>query len=305
MLQVIKNNYKLISNIVIIISLIFLSIYLYKHNLIVKIKIESILLFVSSFVILILGFIIEAYATYVFLRINKYDIQYKEAFILNGKFILAKYIPGKFGIVVGKASYLNSRYSYKSKDLIQKLIIYHILALFAALFVSYVNLYFILKQYYPLVIIIFPILLLTLIVFSFPRVQESTLRFMASILKLKFGKSINHLSIIYGFSILVLVWLLWCFGFYFLITSLGVSISISTGFFFAFAAVAGIVAIIAPGGIGVREGILVFGLVLYGVSKEIAISVCAFSRIWYLCGEIFMFLLAMLFSYMHRIFKIK
>lgn len=54
----------------------------------------------------------------------------------------------------------------------------------------------------------------------------------------------------------------------------------------------GLLAIIIPGGFGVREGIMVFYLVLLGIPLEIAGGIAVLARLWFIIGEIFIFLLA-------------
>ena len=98
-------------------------------------------------------------------------------------------------------------------------------------------------------------------------------------------------SIVVFLSIITLMscWISWSLGFYFLTVSLGFSLPVNIGFLFTFAALAGILALISPGGLGVREGVIAAGLIFYGMSNEQAFSLSAFSRIWYLGGELFIF----------------
>jgi uncharacterized membrane protein YbhN (UPF0104 family) len=97
--------------------------------------------------------------------------------------------------------------------------------------------------------------------------------------------------------IFFLQWLTWCSAFYFLALSLYThTASIAVGFGFALAASLGIMSIIAPGGIGVREGVLVGFLSLAGYNAQEATTIAITSRLWFLGGECFIFLLALLLS---------
>ena len=87
-------------------------------------------------------------------------------------------------------------------------------------------------------------------------------------------------------------WIFWCIGFYFFVSSIVDDVIFPyIGLGFSLATTLGVVAVIAPGGIGVREGVLVGFLTLSGMTVENATTVSVASRLWYLCGEIFIFLL--------------
>lgn len=54
----------------------------------------------------------------------------------------------------------------------------------------------------------------------------------------------------------------------------------------------GIIAIILPGGLGLREGIIIGYLVLAGLDTEQATTISFLNRLWFIAGELFIFLLA-------------
>ncbi|MFC1887849.1 lysylphosphatidylglycerol synthase domain-containing protein, partial [Candidatus Cloacimonadota bacterium] len=85
----------------------------------------------------------------------------------------------------------------------------------------------------------------------------------------------------------------WAFStsaFYFFIKALTlVPIPIAAGFTFPLAATLGIIALIAPGGLGAREGVLTVLLNSVGIDIVTATSISVASRIWYLTGELFIF----------------
>jgi uncharacterized membrane protein YbhN (UPF0104 family) len=77
------------------------------------------------------------------------------------------------------------------------------------------------------------------------------------------------------------------------------TLSFKYGLTFPLAATLGILAIIAPGGIGVREGVLFLFLNSSGaLTVEEATTISVFSRVWFLVGESFLFLIALLMSKM-------
>jgi hypothetical protein len=91
------------------------------------------------------------------------------------------------------------------------------------------------------------------------------------------------------------VWLLWSLAFYLFCLSLGANlINYRAGFTFPLASSGGIVAIFAPGGIGVREGLLGLLLSEYIGSKADVVSIATFSRLWFLVGEAGIFSIAVI-----------
>jgi uncharacterized membrane protein YbhN (UPF0104 family) len=56
----------------------------------------------------------------------------------------------------------------------------------------------------------------------------------------------------------------------------------------------GILAIFLPGGIGVREGIMTAYLSALGIELELAITIATLSRLWFITGEVFIFLMALI-----------
>jgi uncharacterized membrane protein YbhN (UPF0104 family) len=75
-------------------------------------------------------------------------------------------------------------------------------------------------------------------------------------------------------------------------TSLGrISIGIYPIFFQPLANNIGIIAIFAPSGVGVREGVMIGYMMLAGISSEVAIMLAVMARLWFLISEILIFLI--------------
>jgi uncharacterized protein (TIRG00374 family) len=85
-------------------------------------------------------------------------------------------------------------------------------------------------------------------------------------------------------------WLFWGIGFYVLTASLSHhAVPLSIIFCFPLAGTLGILFLLAPGGIGIREGIMVGYLSQFNIQLADAITIAAASRLWFLIGEIFIF----------------
>ena len=90
-------------------------------------------------------------------------------------------------------------------------------------------------------------------------------------------------------------WLFWCSGFYFLVMGLSPgSFTFFLGFAFAAAGTLSLLALIIPGALGVREGLLGIILVAAGFDESMAVTVSLASRLWFLSGELFIFLTALI-----------
>jgi hypothetical protein len=93
----------------------------------------------------------------------------------------------------------------------------------------------------------------------------------------------NNLICFLGY---LLHWLLIALAFFCLLESFYPNENkIYVGLILPSAAVIGIVSLVSPGGIGVREGALVFLMISMGYSEESAIAISIVSRIWFLAGE--------------------
>jgi uncharacterized membrane protein YbhN (UPF0104 family) len=85
-------------------------------------------------------------------------------------------------------------------------------------------------------------------------------------------------------------WICWGGGFYLLAEGLSdQSIHYSVAFCFPLAGSLGIVFLFAPGGIGIRESIMVGFLAMTQIDISHAITISAASRLWFLVGEGFIF----------------
>jgi uncharacterized membrane protein YbhN (UPF0104 family) len=92
--------------------------------------------------------------------------------------------------------------------------------------------------------------------------------------------------------------LAWAVGFHFLVLSLfpESAIGIESGLIYILAGVIGILAILSPGGLGVREGVLLAYFTHVGMEFSDATTLVVFARLWGIFGEFFIFIVAFLLS---------
>ncbi len=239
---------------------------------------------------LLLGFVSDAMAWRAMLRKSGYAVSATECVAATGLSIFAKYIPGKIWAVVGRAAYIANRTHQPVGRLSVIAINAQVLMLWVGLALGLAGLILL----GGLARISLPsagiLLALTLVTFT-----DGAHRVVASCLTTVLHRDVYlpRLSPRDTFAVMgwcALTWLSWATGFQILIVSLDFgSVPWSAGLAFPLAAVAGIIALIAPGGLGVREGVLLGVLTLAGLSRIEATSVALASRLWFVAGEAIFF----------------
>ena len=286
---------KVFLRILLFISLVFVTLYLYTNDLLKVPELQSPFLFFISVILIIAGFLFDVKAWQIIARTSIPELEYKYAFISTGKFIFSKYIPGKLWIILGKAAYLKDRYKKPMLDLSSFSLFYQMIAIvtgtltgFAVLFFMDIRLAWILLS------------IITLGIFAGFLFYEKAIKISSGILTGIFKNPIEiplvpfkttlRLSIISLFN-----WLVWALAFYIFLLSVNTfsaNIQIAAGLLFPISSVIGILVLIAPGGLGFREGFLALGLVAMGLNAKEAASVAILSRLWFLVGEVVFFVTA-------------
>lgn len=282
-------------------SLLFLIISLIKSDYLHIPSIKNFNYLFISITFLFLGFIGNAIAWQKVLKSNDINLPLYQSIISQGLSIFAKYIPGKLWVILGRASYVSKiRNISKVKSSILSFNT-QIITLWTGIFIGSLAFlfYHIHIVHYSLFIVILLVwLTMTLFLFYIP-FQKIPLKLAGKFFKKEISISIIPFNkLIKTLPYFVLYWLCWVFGFFFLAASLTNELPhITIGFYFALAGSIGIIAIITPGGLGVREGILASLILTSDFSIEIATTIAVTSRIWFLLGEIFIFILAIFLKF--------
>jgi uncharacterized membrane protein YbhN (UPF0104 family) len=93
-------------------------------------------------------------------------------------------------------------------------------------------------------------------------------------------------------------WILWAIGFYFLIMGItNTEVSILAGLGFPLSSTIGIIAFFVPGGLGIREGVMGGYLTLIGHSFQSATTIAVAARLWFIIGELFIFITGLILHY--------
>ncbi len=275
------------------ISLLFLVITLIRKEYIVIPEEIDYKLLSLSFIILFLGFLIQGLSYKVILKEYGYMISSRDSLISFGLTVLSRYIPGKFWVHLGRAGYITDNYNYPFDKLTfislnTQFIGIWIVILFCSVGFMFMDISFILKISLAGFWIILSIIIFTR---YFHRITQWM------ILK-TIGKQIilPVLSIKEVFKVLpvfILYWFLYALAFYYLAVSLGADITYISLIYFPISTVIGIVSLFAPGGMGTREASLIGFFSISGVGTILATTIAAFSRIWFLAGELFAFILGL------------
>jgi len=230
------------------------------------------------------------------LKIHNVNIGYVEGVISHGLPIFSKYMPGKIWTILGRAS----RAAVNSENTISQLSFIslkeQLIYLLVGLIVSIVPVYlaygvslflgFVLTSCLGLFLIVFNKTIHKFLLWLLYKILKKDLNI--PLIKLRQGLKLSYYNLA--------LWLSWTLAFYFFGSSFHESFSIQLAFVFPISVVYGVLAIIMPGGIGVREGIITAFLVASGLNIEVATTISVASRLWFLLGETFMFVLSLLLS---------
>lgn len=282
-------------------SLPFVVWYLYKLNLVsLNLKELNIFWLALSMLTLSFGFVLGGIGWKYALKVHNYNISSKKAIISHGLPVFAKYIPGKVWVILGRASFVSNEtlpLRVASFISLKEQLVY----LLIGLFVSFPFLVFHYNNpFFP-----FFVGLIILGLTSFLMVKKIHISFL-KIFKKVFKKelAIPFLSIDLLLKLGVLVssyWIVWILSFYLLLKSMPIASNITMAFGFPVSICMGLLAIIIPAGIGVREGILISFLTSTGLNIEHAVTVSIISRVWFIAGEVFVFLFAIFLKYLNNI----
>jgi len=288
---------KYFSTIIIITSLVFLSFYLWQKSLIDF----SILQFNTSFFVslffLFLGFVVSGLSWWFALKIHGISISPKSAVSSHGLPVFAKYIPGKVWTILGRAAKVSEQTNESTSALSFISLKEQLVYLQVGIFVSLWPIYHVYGFSLFLLFVVLSGIGLFLVVFN-KHIHGLIIFILSKVMKKK--PDLPLISLKNGFKLSwfnLLLWIMWTLGFYFFANSVNAAFSLDMAFVFPISVVYGVLAIIMPGGIGVRESIITAYLTIAGMDLEVATTISVASRLWFMMGEGFIFLLSTYLSY--------
>ena len=282
------------------VSFVFLLIALIKSNYLVIPEIVHPLYLMASILFLFLGFLIMGIYWRVMLAQSEINVSFQQSIASIGLSIFAKYIPGKIWVLLGRAAYISEKCSASKAITTSISFQAQIISLWVGMLLGGIGLAFSggLDKFNYGLLMILVWLGFTLMIFTpyFNKIlKDGVRRWLKKEIDLPVFSFKDALRLLPYFF---LNWGLWCAAFLLLAQSLThQNISEITGLAFALGGTLGILALIVPGGLGIREGIIAWYLILTGMDKPTAVTISVASRLWFLIGEVFIFSLA---AYFHR-----
>ncbi len=271
-------------------SLVFLAFALYKADYLKVPQIFSYSVLITSFIFLFGGFLSDAISWKRIVKESDYDVALSDCLAGMGLSVFGKYIPGKIWTIVGRAAYIAEKNHYPLGRLSAISLNAQFIALWLGLILGAIGLFVLGGLYIWGWLILFLWLGLTVVIFS-ELAHGSAERLVRIVLRKDI--KIPRLTIKSTVSVMpwfLMLWAMWSTGFYMLVVSLTeTDIAWNVGFAFPLAATLGVMTFIAPGGLGVREGVMVGYLTLAGIPLAEATTISVASRLWFLVGELFIF----------------
>ena len=272
-------------------SFLFLFIFLLKQEFIVP-EISSVPALILSVILLMAGFFAQTYSWKVALNIHKHPATLNEAVVSQGLSVFAKYIPGKIWVIIGRAGYLSSgKEDLKTKSLIslKEQLVY----LWAGFLISSIPTLIYYGMQWISILVLLLVAGLTLFLF-FPGIHKWAVGLLKKVLKSELDiPSIDFRKSMPLILAVSLIWIFWTCGFYCFMQAFSTDLRPIMMFAFPLSVCIGLIAIFLPGGLGLREGVIIAYLSLVGMEIETATTISFISRFWFVGGEVFIFLLAM------------
>ena len=283
------NNY---FKILLYISLGFLIFALVKADFLVIPTFHRPWALLVSFLFLFIGIISDAWSWKAILNSSNFKVDYKSAYVSSGMSIFTKYIPGKIWVILGRATFIAEKYNYKNVETSTASLQGQLLSLWCGTLMALISLIGFnipaIKMWLIALILFFILLSLMLFHKGFLNISSKILsKILSKEITLPNIKGREKLKTIPYF---MGIWLFWSLGFYFLICSVYQdTLPFNAGFSFALGGTLGIIAIFAPGGLGIREGAFIAYLSALGLDIQDATTISISSRLWFLTGEILFF----------------
>lgn len=293
-----KNYFRVL----IYISIPFIIYYLYKNNLFSIPNFNSSNCFLFSLFFLFLGFLLDVLTWHITVNSYIFKVIIKDSIISYGIYIFSKYIPGKLWMIIGKAEYISKKYNQPIAISGTLSFLHQLIVILSGAILSSIALVYISSQELSYLKFLIPSIILIAFLFGFNYIINYTTQFVNLFLKKKIEKfRVRDKSLLLATLLSLSIWVSWGIGFFLFAQSISpISISLMISFIFPIATVAGILAIVVPGGIGIREGILGIFIYKFIGAHQLASTISIFSRLWFLIGEVFIFILAFVLYFLMK-----
>lgn len=287
---------KILFRILIYLSLAFLIVYLYKFD---YLRVKGLDLdptyIITGTILLWGGFVMSTLSWWKALKIHDIHVSKRLALVSHGLSVFAKYIPGKVWTILGRASFISLEdHSIRSASYIslKEQLIYVWLGLLIGIGP--------LIYFYPfsgfVILVVFLTIFFTFFLYS-KGFHQFVIRLLSKLIRKKLEVPLVTIREVIPLILYVLAyWGLWMLAFYLFVMAFHFEFSIAVIFSWPLSISLGVLSLITPGGIGVREGIMTGFMVLTGMPLEEATTIAIISRLWFITGEVFIFLLSLVLN---------
>ena len=287
---------KILFRILIYLSLAFLIVYLYKFD---YLRVKGLDLdpayIIPGTILLWGGFMMSTLSWWKALKIHDIHVSKRLALVSHGLSVFAKYIPGKVWTILGRASFISLEdHSIRSASYIslKEQLIYVWLGLLIGIGP--------LIYFYPfsgfVILVVFLTIFFTFFLYS-KGFHQFVIRLLSKLIRKKLEVPLVTIREVIPLILYVLAyWGLWMLAFYLFVMAFHFEFSIAVIFSWPLSISLGVLSLITPGGIGVREGIMTGFMVLTGMPLEEATTIAVISRLWFITGEVFIFLLSLVLN---------
>ncbi len=245
---------------------------------------------VVSFILLFCYFVLRVYAWKLVLTKMGVFLSMRKSVRVSFLSMMGRYLPGKVWLVIGKV-YLSGKEGVPGPVAFTSVVIEIVLEIVASVFLFFA--YLLLRTEQVLLsqklLYLLALILAAGIVSLHPKVFYRTINFILRLLKREtIDQIVRYRDIVQLFLLYSIVILLQGVAFYFFVNALcyvplkdllGLTVSL------AVAGALGTLSFFAPGGLGVREGILALMLTSYVVSP-VAVLISLLARLWVSLGEV-------------------
>ncbi len=282
--------------ILIYLSMAFLVVFLYKYD---YLSLKGLALdpvyIIPATLLLWGGFFMSTISWWKALQIHNIHVSKRLAIASHGLSVFAKYIPGKVWVILGRASFVSlDDYSMRNASYIslKEQLIYVWLGLLIGIGP--------LLYFYPfngfVILVVFLTIFFTFFLYS-KGFHQFVIHLLSKVFRKKLEVPLVTIKEVIPLILYVLAyWGLWMLAFYFFVSAFHIEFSIAVIFSWPLSISLGVLALITPGGIGVREGIMIGFMVLTGMPLEEATTIAVISRLWFITGEVFIFLLSLVLN---------
>lgn len=240
-------------------------------------------------------------------KLNDCSIGYEKAVTSYLYSILGKYIPGKVFMLAARLTYYKEENAPLSKVTVC-FFIENVCTLLGAAMLFIVSLLFfpneVLENYKWITIA----LIAAFFVCIHPKIINLLLKLIGKIFKKNLMIPMKYSQMLKVVLLFIANWLIVGIGFFILTQSIYPDIQMSEMLYCAgiwgVSAIMGILAIFAPSGIGVREGIMIWGLSQI-MPLEYAMVISVVSRLWQTIPELVLVALAFIWSRIRKMSKIR